>query len=185
MSTVTGKLITAEEFAEMPDPADGSQQELVRGVIISMPPPGGRHGLCCSRVDRRLGAFVDEHQLGYVLSNDTGLVVERGPDTVRGADVAFWSKERLAEVPDGYIQVPPDLAVEVVSPNDHYSKVQRKVREYVRSGVRLIWVLDPEDRSVTVYGSARRSQLLSETDTLDGEDVVPGFRCKVADLLPP
>src|SRR5262245_16861866 len=150
MTTATGRLITAEEFARMPDPPDGSKQELVRGVIVTMPPPGGRHGLCCSRVDRRLGNFVDEHQFGHVLANDTGFLTERAPDTVRAADVSFWSKQRLPDVPEGHIEIPPDLAVEVVSPSDHYSQVQRKVGEYFRAGVRMVWVVDPEDRSVTV-----------------------------------
>jgi Uma2 family endonuclease len=184
MKATTGKLITAEEFARMPDPLDGSRQELVRGVIETMPPPGGVHGLTCSRVDRRLGNFVEEHGLGFVFANDTGFVSERGPDTVRGPDVSFWSKERLPVVPEGYIEVPPDLAVEVVSPSDHFSRTWKKVREYIDKGVRLIWVVDPLDRSVTVYRSLKDVSVLAETQTLDGGDVVPGFSCRVAELFP-
>ena len=116
MTTATQKLITAEEFFRMPEPPDGSRQELVRGVIITMPPPGGRHGACCSKVDRRLGNFVEANGLGTLTTNDTGFLSERDPDTVRGPDVAFWSRERLPEVPNGYIEVAPDLVVEVVSP---------------------------------------------------------------------
>ncbi len=184
MATVGQRLITAEEFARMPAAADGSRQELVRGVIETMPPPGALHGACCSRIDRRLGTFVEAQQLGHVCCNDTGFISERSPDTVRGPDVSFWSRERLPVLPSGYPEIPPDLAVEVVSPNDHYSRVQGKVRHYLGRGVRLVWVVDPEDRSVTVYRRQQQASILGETDTLSGEDVIPGFSCRVADLLP-
>ncbi len=183
MATVAQKLITAEEFFRMPQPPDGSQQELVKGVIVSMPPPGGRHGVCCLKIGRRIGNFVEEKGLGTVASNDTGFISERDPDTVRGPDVSFWSRERLPEVPEGYIPIAPDLTVEVVSPGDHYSRVQRKVREYLRRGVRMIWIVDPEDRSVTVYRSEHQYAILDEKATLSGEDVLPGFTCPVAELF--
>jgi Uma2 family endonuclease len=184
MTTATAKLITAEEFGRMPDPPDGSRQELVRGVIVTMPPPKALHGACCSKVDRRLGNFVEEHKLGNVFANDTGFILERDPDTVRGPDVSFWSKARLPEIPEEYTDIPPDLAVEVVSPGDHYSRIQTKVRHYLDHGVKMIWIVDPTDRSVTVYRSKEQGKILVETDTLTGEDVVPGFACRVADLLP-
>jgi Uma2 family endonuclease len=184
MSVGTQKLITAEEFFRMPEPTDGARQELVRGVVVTMPPPGGRHGACCSRVDRRLGAFVEDRGLGTVCANDTGFITERDPDTVRGPDVAFWKRDRLPEVPEGYIEIAPDLAVEVVSPTDHYSRVQNKVRHYLARGVAMVWVVDPEDRSVTVYRSMQHAQILAETDLLSGEDVLPGFTTPVADLFP-
>jgi len=183
MTTATQKLITAEEFARMPDPPDGSQQELVRGVIITMPPPGGRHGACCSRINRRLGNFVEDNNRGTVFANDTGFVTERDPDSVRGPDVAFWSREKLPEVPEGYIEVAPDLVVEVVSPSDHYARIQRKINEYLEKGVRLIWVVDPEDRSTAVFRDGQKSKVLSENEMLIGEDVLPGFTCRVADLF--
>jgi Uma2 family endonuclease len=184
MSTVGQRLITAEEFFQMPEPADGSQQELVRGVIITMPPPGGQHGVCCAKLSRRIGNFVEEHGFGTITCNDTGFITERDPDSVRGPDVAYWSKERLPKVPAGYIEIPPDLLVEVVSPGDHFSRIQTKLRQYLARGVRLVWVVDPEDRSVSVYHSSRQLTILTETDTLTGEDVLPGFSCPVASLLP-
>jgi Uma2 family endonuclease len=183
VSAAVKKLITAEEFFQMPEPADGSQQELVRGVIVTMPPPGGRHGGCCMNVGYHLCHFVKTNHLGTVTSNDAGFISERDPDTVRGPDVAFWSRERLPELPEGYITLPPDLAVEVVSPGDHYSRIQKKLRHYLERGVRLVWIVDPEDRSVTVYRSEKQAMILGEKDTLTGEDVVPGFRCLVADLF--
>jgi Uma2 family endonuclease len=183
MTTTTGKLITAEEFARMPDPPDGSRQELVRGVIETMPPPGAKHGVCCARLSRRLGNFVEERNLGPITTNDTDVVLERDPDTVRGPDISFWQRERLTEIPEGYIEVPPDLAVEVVSPRDSSSRIRKKVRHYLDSGVRLVWVLDPEACSVTCYRSLKDVSILMETERLEGGDVVPGFSCRVGDLF--
>jgi Uma2 family endonuclease len=184
MSTAAKKLITAEEFARMPDPPDGSKQELIRGAIVTMPPPGVLHGACCSRIDRRLGAFIDAQNLGTLCSNDAGFITERDPDTVRGPDLSFWGKERMPEIPEGYSEVPPDLTVEVVSPGDHYARIQKKVEHYLARGVRLIWVVDPVDRSVTVYRPQQQWRILEETENLTGEDVVPGFSCRVAELFP-
>jgi Uma2 family endonuclease len=183
MATVEQKPITAEEFFRLPEPPDGSQQELVRGVVVNLPPPGGRHGACCSKINRCLGNFVEDNRLGTVFANDTGFISERDPDTVRGPDVSFWSRERLPEIPEGYIPIAPDLTVEVISPSDHYSRVQKKVQEYLRRGVRMIWVVDPEDRSVTVYRPEHLYAILEENATLSGEDVLPGFTCPVAELF--
>ena len=184
MTATAQQLITAEEFARMPPPADGSEQELVRGVIITMPPPKGSHGVCCANVVAHLAIFVKTNQLGNVLCNDSGFITERNPDTVRGADVAFWSRASLPKVPNEYIPIPPDLAVEVVSPDDHFTRVQRKVTHYLTHGVKLLWVLDPEDRSLTVYRPDHPLRILGEQDTVTGEEVLPGFSCRVLDLLP-
>jgi Uma2 family endonuclease len=184
MATVAKKLITAEEFALLPNPPDGSQQELVRGEIEVMPPPKGRHGVCCSKIHLRVGNFVDQHQSGTLVCNDTGFILERDPDTVRGPDISFWTRVRLPFVPEDYIEIAPDLAIEVISPSDVFSKVQRRVRDFLASGVRLIWIVDPANRSVTVHRPGLQPRQLEETDTISGEDVLPGFSCLVADLLP-
>jgi Uma2 family endonuclease len=183
MATVQQKLITAEEFLKMPDPPDGSQQELVRGAIITMPPPQGKHGVCCSNVNHALVSFVRPRKLGWVTSNDAGFISERDPDTVRGPDVAYWSKDRVPQIPEGYFEVPPDLAVEVVSPNDSASKLNEKIRHYLQRGVRMVWVIDPELRSASVYRTWAQPRNLEETESIDGEDVLPGFSCRVADLF--
>src|SRR2546423_10650116 len=100
MSTVTQKhLLTAEEFLLLPDPGDGSQQELVRGEVITMTPPGGMHGVSCSNAVRLISTFVHDNKLGTVACNDVGIITERNPDSVRGPDVAYWSKTRLKAVP--------------------------------------------------------------------------------------
>jgi len=180
---VTQQLLTAEEFMKLPDPADGSLQELVQGVVVTIPPPKGRHGVCCLRVGRLVGNFVDQHKLGHTASNDAGVILRRGPDTVRGPDIAYYSRTRVPEVPDGYFEVPPDLVIEVVSPDDQHSKVQAKVRQYLKAGVAMVWLVDPDLRIVTAYRPGDRMRTSEEADTLDGEDVLPGFSCQVADLF--
>lgn len=184
MSITAKHLITAEEFFLMPDPEDGSQQELVRGEIITMPPPGALHGVCCSKANRRVGNFVDDHDLGTFTCNDSGFITERGPDSVRGPDVAFWSKERVREVPVGYFELAPDLAVDVLSPSNTSKQIRAKLREYFAKGVRMVWVVAPEDRTVTIYRSADEGRVLHESALDDGDDVLPGFQCRVNDRLP-
>jgi Uma2 family endonuclease len=183
MATVTQNLITAEEFMKLPDPADGSQQELLQGVIITMPPPQARHGVCCGKVGRLIGNYVEANKLGFTTCNDAGFISERDPDSVRGPDVAFYSGRRVAEVPEGYFEVAPDLAVEVLSPSDAHTRVQEKVRHYLTHGVSMVWLVDPELRIVTVYRRREHARTLEETDTLLGEEVLPGFSCNVAEIF--
>jgi Uma2 family endonuclease len=177
------RLLTAEEFMLLPEPPNGARQELVRGRVVIMPLPQGRHGIICSRTDRRVGTFVETHELGITTSNDAGVILGRNPDTVRGPDIAFYSKERLPVIPEGYFTIAPDLAIEVLSPSDVFSKVLNKVSAYLKAGVRMVWVIDPEDRTITVFRAPDRVRTLDENDTLSGEDVLPGFTCAVADLL--
>jgi Uma2 family endonuclease len=183
MSIVQQPPVTIAEFERMPDPADGSKLELVRGEVVVMPPPKGKHGICCSEIAWVLKNFVKPKKLGWVTTNDTGVVLERGPDTVRGPDVAFWSIARQPEMPDGYFQIPPDIAVEVLSPDDRRKDVRAKIKEYLFYNVPLVWLVDPETRTVTVYRGSMRGTELDESDSLDGGDVLPGFSCKVSDLF--
>ena len=185
MSTITQKkLLTAEEFFELPEPEDGAQQELVRGEIITMPPPGGLHGVACCKVVRKIGAFVDAGPGGTLACNDTGFITERGPDSVRGPDIAYWCQGRLNEVPVGYIEIAPDMLVEVLSPTNKSKQIRVKIREYFAKGVRLVWVIAPEDYTLTIYRTPDEGRLLHESATVTGEDVLPGFTCRVSDLLP-
>jgi Uma2 family endonuclease len=117
-------LLTAEEFGSRPDP--GYPEELVRGRIEAMSPlPQARHGQVCNKVGRILGNHADQHDLGHVLSNDSDVITGRGPDTVRGADIAFYSYNKLPKVPlpATYPDVSPDLIIEVLSPDDRWSRV--------------------------------------------------------------
>jgi Uma2 family endonuclease len=176
--------MTAEEFFLLSDPADGSRQELVRGEVITMPSPGGLHGVTCSKVDRKIGAFIDAGPGGTLACTDTGFITQRQPDSVRGPDIAYWSRERLGEVPVGYIETPPDMLVEVLSPSNTSRQIRSKIIEYFARGVRLVWVVAPEDRTLTIYRTADEGRVLHETATVTGEDVLPGFECRVGELLP-
>ena len=131
----------------------------------------------------RLLAFVKQAQLGYVFESSTGFRLPTG--NVRSADVSFLAKGRLENerVPDGFIPLPPDLAIEVLSPEDRQRFVLEKVGEYLDAGVPLVWVIDPRARKASVYRSLTNIQTLSESDEFSGEDVVPGFRCRLGEIL--
>ena len=184
MSVATKKLLTAEEFAKLPNPIDGSKQELVRGEVITMPPPGFVHGIVQGNVYFALQTHARQSQSGRV-TVESGLITDEGPDSVRGPDVAFWGYERLPadHVPVVYANVAADLVVEVRSLSNTDEKMTRKVREYFASGVRMVWVVDPEDRTATVYRGPGNGTVLWEDATITGEDVLPGFRCPVAEFF--
>lgn len=172
-------LLTAEQFAERPDP--GYPEELVRGRIVSMPVPKPRHGEMCSKADRILGVHVEDHDLGRVFCNDAGVITERGPDTVRGADISFYSYARVPKgpLPDRYLDTPPDLVVEVLSPSDRWPKVLAKVAEYLDAGTTVVLVLDDERRLAHVYRSDAAPRLLGAEDELSIPDLLGEFRVRV------
>ena len=180
MSAVATRLIKAEEFARMPEPEDGVQLELIKGEVIEVSRPKPRHGHICLKFDRSLGNFVEAHKLGWVLTNDTGVIVERDPDTVHGPDICFYSLERMPAIPDTYSDSTPELVVEVLSPDDRGSEVRDKIREYLRGGVRVVWLADPDACTVMVYSGTMRGTEFGMADTLDGGDILPGFTCPVA-----
>ena len=182
MSAIVMKLITAEEFAGIPDPPDGSRHELVRGEVVIVSRPKGLRGILMNRIGRKIGNFVDERGLGWTVE-DGGVVLERDPDTVRGPDVAFYSIQRQPLPPEDFFEIPPELAIEIRSPGDRPGRIREKVREYLSNGVRLIWIVDPGDRTVTVYSGKNRGIVYEDTDTLEGRDILPGFACKVSDLF--
>jgi Uma2 family endonuclease len=179
----TEKLVTAEELLRMPEPADGSRYELFEGELIQMTPAGARHGACCARVCLILGGYVKEKSAGHVASNDTGVFTERDPDTVLAPDLAYWRTETLPELPDGFAEVAPDLAVEVVSPSDTAGYVHRKVLHYLDHGVSLVWIVDPKTRTVTVYRSRQDVCILGEAEEITGGNVLPGFSHRVGEFF--
>ena len=184
MPIVSEKLITVQEFSQMPSPPDGSRQELVRGVVVTMPPPGFRHGLRQGKVYKILDHYGTSTRHGRA-AVESGMVTDRGPDTVRGPDVSYWSAERLPldVEPEGYPDTSPDLCVEVLSPGNQLAKILEKLREYFANNVRMVWVVDPDDRTLTVYRSADEGRLLHESAMLSGEDVLPGFSCRVGEFF--
>ena len=184
MSTATTQLLTAEEFFALPDPKDGSKQELVRGRVITMPGPGVEHGEVQVNVAFAIKLFLKQNPIGRV-ATESGAVTERKPDTVRGPDVSYYSKERLPldQRVVGYHTEVPDLCVEVVSPSNSMKQLKAKAKEYLFAGVRLVWIVDPEDRTVTIIVDPLESRTLEADATLDGGTVLPGFSCKVSDLF--
>jgi len=183
LGTDTLERVSLEEFQRLPE-EDGRRVELSRGRLIREPRPGAEHGWLAGRVFRAVDAYVEEHGAGLVIF-ETGFLLNVEPPTVRGPDVAFIAEANLPSggVPSGFWTVPPDLAVEVVSPSNTSEEMQEKVLQYLEADTRLVWVVDPGTRSVTVYRSRNEIRLLTEGDTLDGADVLPGFRLSVADLF--
>jgi Uma2 family endonuclease len=181
MTTATAtpaKLLTADEFAALPD--DGRHTELVRGVIIEMPPPKPAHGYICTNFSREISNYVRARDLGRVVSNDSGVVTERGPDTVRGADVAFYSYARVPRgpLPDGYWPT-PELVIEVRSPSDRLPALAAKALEYIAAGAVLACVVDPETESVAVFPDNDLPRRLSNGDELTLPEVFPDFSVPV------
>ena len=177
------KLFTAEDLLCLS--TTGRRLELVKGKVYEMAPAGGRHGYSAMNIGILMGGHVRLHRLGRVFAAETGFIIQHDPDTVRAPDAAFVSQDRLSadEIPDSYIDLIPDLVVEVVSPNDRRCEVQEKVEEWLNAGARLVWVLYPATRSAIVYRSLEDVTHLTADDFLDGEDVVPGFSCCVGDLF--
>ncbi len=182
-SLTTPAPITAEEYARRPDP--GHPEELVRGNVVPLPQPNRRHGQICSKVDRVLGNFVEAHDLGHVLSNDAGVITERGPDTVRGADVAFYSYARLPRGPlaPSYGPEVPELVVEVISPSDRWPRVLAKVAEYLEAGVTVVIVLDDPPPTVRVFRADGTTKELGPDDELTLPDLLPGFATPIRALF--
>jgi len=173
---------TAQDLLRFREP--GKTAELVRGVLIVREPPGTGHGARAARLTVRVGAFVERHDLGQVYAQDTGFKIARDPDTVRAPDVAFVARERLAHIPDeGYAEVAPDWVAEIVSPNDRPGDVLEKVGQWLGSGVRVVWVLDQARRDARIYRADGTVSTVEPDGELNGEDVLPGFRCPLRDIL--
>lgn len=181
-STMNALLMTAEELERVSIP--GKVTELIRGQLIVREPPGTWHGAVSARLTARLSVFVDERGLGLVFGQDTGFKIESKPDTVRAPDVAFVARERLDAVHErGYAALAPDLLAEIVSPDDRPGEILAKVAAWLEAGVRLVWVIDPLRKVARVYRPDGSMTSLEEEDALDGEDVLPGFRCGLKGLL--
>ncbi|AMV37584.1 Uma2 family endonuclease [Planctomyces sp. SH-PL62] len=185
MATVeqTPALTTAEQFARRPD--SGFVEELVRGRIVMSPPPNRRHGFVCARIVYRLSRFLEEHPLGRVFGNDSAIVTRRDPDTVRGADVAYYSFARLPVEADnvGYGPETPEIVCEVLSPSDRWRNALEKAAEYLNAGVLVVVVLDPDRRTAHVFGVETPPVALGPDDVLRFDAVLPGFEVAVGSLF--
>ena len=183
MSTTETKLMTADELFEMPD--DGFRYELIEGELRRMSPAGHKHGEVAMNIAGPLHSHVKHNKLGKVYAAETGFQLKSKPDTVRAPDVAFVRQERAqrAAKAKGYWIGAPDLAVEVTSPGDPVREVEEKVAEWLEAGTRMVWVVSPKLKTVTVYRSLTDIITLTEKDTLEGGDVVPGFQIAIAEIF--
>jgi Uma2 family endonuclease len=183
MSTQT-RLITADEFLVWPD-EPGMRQELIRGMVVSSAFRSALHGQVAAEIGCLLGNYISAEGLGDTFAAGTGFIVERDPDTVRGPDVAFVRSERMADITnlDAYIPFAPDLAVEVISPNDRDDEVEEKIQLWLKAGSLLVWSVDPESRTVVVYRPGAEPVTLDEDQEIDGGNVIPGFHCRGADFF--
>ncbi|MGC1276184.1 MAG: Uma2 family endonuclease [Planctomycetaceae bacterium] len=198
MATITTRPITAEEFAafvERPENA-GRYFELDEGEIIELPPPKPPHGFVSITIGALLWNYCRQRGRGYVFSNDTGVVVGRDPDTVRGPDAMLYDDEKTftdLESENAYLETPPVLAVEILSPSDRHGPLARKVAQYLNGGVQLIWVVDPPAREVTVDRPGADPDIVGPDivgpdivgpdGELSGGDILAGLSIKVADLF--
>jgi Uma2 family endonuclease len=173
--------MTAEDLLALGEDFHG---ELVRGRLVEMAPASWKHGQVSVRAAMIMGRFVDEHQLGVVVAAETGFILARDPDVVRAPDAAYISTARVAEADEkGFFKGPPDLAVEILSPNDKVFDVDEKIADYLNAGCRAVWIINPKLKTVTLHISGRPPVVLSEQNSLDGGEVLPGFACRVGEFF--
>ena len=180
---IATKTWTDEAFMALPD--DGHHYEIINGELIDMGNSGALHGYVCSLALAALAGYILPKKLGVILDSSTAFKMKNG--NKRSPDIAFFAKERLqgmAVLPSGYLEGAPDLAVEVLSPGNTVEEIEDKLTEYFENGSRLVWVIHPTQHYVLVYRSAHEpDRLLKEKDSLDGEEVIPGFTLAIADLF--
>jgi Uma2 family endonuclease len=172
--TTTSMITTAEQLLQ--EAGRLGCCELVRGELLMMSPAGSRHGAVTLRIATCLANHVDAHRLGQVFAAETGFILARNPDTVRAPDVAFVDRSRLETgLPTGYFPGPPDLAVEVLSPDDRPAAVAAKTADWLAAGTRLVWVVDPATRSLAAHAADGTIARLTAPAAVPAGDVVPGF----------
>lgn len=178
----TTRHYTIADLAAIEEPG---RYDLIRGELLRMPPAGGNHGKFSMSLGSLLWNWARDTRAGIVLSAETGFVLSRDPDVLLSPDASFVSMDRLPPEHErvGYWQLAPDVAVEVVSPSDRSSAVDAKVAEYLRAGTRLVLVVQPELRSIAVWTPDLRARVYGEAEEIDLDDVLPGFRLRIADVF--
>ncbi len=182
MTKVVSEKMTAEEFEQH---YLGKPFELIHGEVRSKMPAGFEHGAVALNLGGELRSYVKRHRLGVVNGAETGFVLMTPlGESVRAPDVAFTRQERLpSERIRGFSRIVPDLVAEVVSPSDTPASVQEKVQEWLEAGVQVVWVADPQTRTLTVYRADGTTERLTEQDTLKGDPVLPGFELQVSEIF--
>lgn len=176
-------LMTIDEFAKLA--ADGKSRELVEGKVVLMNPPKPWHGVICSRVAFHLGGYIQQHKLGWSMSCDAGIVTHRDPDSLRGADFAFYTFARLPDARNmkDYPAVAPELVCEVMSEYDRWQDAMSKAMEYLQAGVVAVCIFNPDSESITIVRGDREPEVLDLDDHLALPDVLPGLRVPVRDFF--
>ena len=182
MNLATTQLLTARDFWLLSE--NGMRRSLVRGEVIETMPPGGRHGVIASAVNARLRAWAKGGPGGCV-GVESGFVLAHDPDTVRGPDVFYVRAGRIPDtgIPEAFWEIPPDLAVEIVSSGESAEEVRDKIRDYLAAGTPLVWVVYQRTREIVVYTPDGLARTYSADDVLEDFDVLPGFVCEVAELF--
>ncbi|QDU64132.1 hypothetical protein Pan216_50210 [Planctomycetes bacterium Pan216] len=177
------KPITLRDYFDRPDIDEPT--ELVRGVIVPLNRPSPRHGDICARLCIELGIYLQRHDLGRVITNDSGVITERHPDTLRGPDVAYYSYQRMPKgpAPQDPNPSPPELVFEVRSPHDRWPGLLRKVAEYLGAGVEVVCVVDPASRSLRVFSADDPGTMVEEDEELTFPGLLDGFSLKVRQLF--
>lgn len=176
----TTKLMTAEDLWTLDD--DGKRCALIRGELICMSPSSGRHGKIGIRIATLLDLYASRTKLGDVFGVEAGFILARDPDTLLVPDAAFVRAERVPPEDEqkGFLELVPDLVVEVLSPSERPGQITTKLLTYLNAGVKIVWHVDPEDRSVTVHTAGQTPRTLTVDDEIDGGEVLPGFSAPVA-----
>ena len=176
------EIMTAEELERLDLP--GKSTELVRGRLVVREPPSTHHGIVAARLNYLVGAFVYPNRLGVLFGQDTGFKIQSNPDTVRAPDLAFLAQKRSSQIHTrGYAALAPDLVAEIVSPDDRPGELLAKVGEWLDAGVRLVWVIDPRREEARVHRPDGSISVIDGGGTLTGEDMLPGFECRLADVF--
>ncbi len=176
-------LATAEDLERLS--AQGFRYELIKGELRPMSPSGGPHGDATSRITFYVNGIVYAEELGSTFAAETGFLVDRNPDSVMAPDFSFVAAGRLSyPLQEGYIPLAPDLAVETRSPNDTKKEVADKVQDWLAAGVRMVWVIEPRKRTVTIHRLGQPPRVLGVADVLDGEDVLPGLAVPIKAVFP-
>ena len=177
----TTHLMTADELIRLPD--DGYRHELIKGELLTMSPTGAEHGMITVNLTFLLAQYIRKHKLGVLFGAETGFKLESSPDTVLAPDVAFIRRERLTTISRGYHPGAPDLVVEVLSPGDRASKVDDKTARWLSLGASVVWLVNAKTRTVQVRFANGQGKLLTENDDLSGDEIVPGFSVRVAEIF--
>jgi Uma2 family endonuclease len=183
MATVEEQLLTLEEYGQMPD--DGRRTELVRGRIIELTRPTYLHGLICVEIIFALRAWLKDRELGRVISNDSGIITDRDPYTLRGADVAYYSYGRIPRGthPSKYPDVPPEIVIEVRSPSDRWKDIHEKIAEYLAIGVSIVCVIDPDLQTAWLYYPDQPDRIVGPDGELTFPECLPDFSVAMRSLF--